>query len=71
MPPTGPATPDAWAVHYVDLGRDATVRDLQRALGAGLESIEHIKRYTTIGTGIEQGRSGGVVASATATSDTR
>ena len=59
---------DAWATHYVDVGRDATVRDLQRALGAGLESIEHVKRYTTIGTGIEQGRSGGVVASAIAAS---
>ena len=64
VPPRGPATEDAWATHYVDTGRDATVRDLQRALGAGLESIEHVKRYTTIGTGIEQGRSGGVVASA-------
>ena len=27
-------------------------------------SIEHVKRYTTIGTGIEQGRVGGIVASA-------
>ena len=68
VPPPGPATVDAWATHYVDLGRDATVVDLQRALGAGLESIEHVKRYTTIGTGIEQGRSGGVVASAIAAS---
>jgi sarcosine oxidase subunit alpha len=68
VPPPGPATEDAWATHYVDTGRDATVRELQRALGAGLESIEHVKRYTTIGTGIEQGRSGGVVASAIAAS---
>ena len=68
VPPPGPATDDAWATHYVDTGRDATVRDLQRALGAGLESIEHVKRYTTIGTGVEQGRSGGVVASAIAAS---
>jgi len=68
VPPPGPATIDAWATHYVDVGRDATVRDLQRALGAGLESIEHVKRYTTIGTGIEQGRAGGVVASAIAAS---
>ena len=68
VPPRGPATMDAWATHYVDVGRDATVRDLQRALGAGLESIEHVKRYTTIGTGIEQGRAGGVVASAIAAS---
>jgi sarcosine oxidase subunit alpha len=68
VPPPGPATNDGWATHYVDTGRDATVRGLQRALGAGLESIEHVKRYTTIGTGIEQGRSGGVVASAIAAS---
>ena len=59
VPPPGPATEDAWSTHYVDLGRDATVRDLQRALGAGLESIEHLKRYTTIGTGIEQGAAAG------------
>ncbi|HEU4842538.1 MAG TPA: 2Fe-2S iron-sulfur cluster-binding protein, partial [Ilumatobacteraceae bacterium] len=51
---------------YVDPGRDATVSDVRRALDAGLASIEHVKRYTTIGTGIEQGRSGGVVASAIA-----
>ncbi len=42
--------------HYVDLGRDATVADLRRALGAGLESIEHVKRYTTIGTGHRAGQ---------------
>ncbi len=51
---------------YVDPGRDSTVADVRRALGAGLGSIEHVKRYTTIGTGIEQGRIGGVVASAVA-----
>ncbi len=66
VPPPGPATDDAWVTHYVDLGRDSTVQDLQRALGAGLESIEHVKRYTTIGTGIDQGRTSGVVTSAIA-----
>src|SRR4051812_3464892 len=34
---------------FVDLQRDATVADIARAVGAGLRSIEHIKRYTTIG----------------------
>ena len=66
VPPPGPVTDDAWASHYVDLGRDSTVQDLQRALGAGLESIELVKRYTTIGTGIDQGRTSGVVTSAIA-----
>ncbi len=52
--------------HYLDLGRDATVASLRRALGAGLESIEHVKRYTTIGTGADQGKTSGVVTSAIA-----
>ena len=34
---------------YIDLQRDATLHDLHRAVGAGLNNIEHIKRYTTIG----------------------
>jgi sarcosine oxidase subunit alpha len=33
-----------------------TVRGLDRALGAGLRHVEHVKRYTLIGTGVEQGR---------------
>jgi sarcosine oxidase subunit alpha len=53
-------------VTFVDLERDATVADVRRALGAGLRSIEHVKRYTTIGTGSDQGKTGGVVASAVA-----
>ena len=51
---------------FVDLERDATVADVRRALGAGLTSIEHVKRYTTIGTGSDQGKTGGVLASAVA-----
>ncbi|HZB23796.1 MAG TPA: 2Fe-2S iron-sulfur cluster-binding protein [Gaiellaceae bacterium] len=41
---------------FVDLERDSTVADVRRALGAGLRSVEHVKRYTTIGTGSEQGK---------------
>ncbi|MBL8960639.1 MAG: (2Fe-2S)-binding protein [Gemmatimonadetes bacterium] len=47
---------------FVDLHRDATVAGVQRAAGSGLTHIEHIKRYTLIGTGIEQGRSARVNA---------
>jgi len=36
--------------------RDTTLHDLRRAVGAGLSSIEHIKRYTTIGTAHDQGK---------------
>lgn len=48
---------------FVDLQRDATVADLARAVGAGMTSMEHIKRYTTIGTAHDQGKTSGVIAS--------
>ena len=66
VPPLEPAAPDAWAHHYVDLQRDSTAADLRRALDAGLTSIEHLKRHTTIGTAADQGKTSGVVASAIA-----
>jgi sarcosine oxidase subunit alpha len=66
VPPADPQVPDAWASHYVDLQRDSTVAHLRRALDAGLTSIEHVKRYTTIGTAGDQGKTSGVVASAIA-----
>ncbi|MBN9189771.1 MAG: (2Fe-2S)-binding protein, partial [Microbacterium sp.] len=55
--------PSTLTDHYVDLQRDATVADIGRALGAGLRSVEHIKRYTTIGTAHDQGKTSGIVAS--------
>src|SRR3954452_2074341 len=51
------------ASQFVDLQRDATVADIARAVGAGMRSIEHIKRYTTIGTAHDQGKTSGVIAS--------
>jgi sarcosine oxidase subunit alpha len=63
VPPTeDPAQLETWSRHYVDLHRDATVADIRRAAGAGLRSIEHIKRYTLIGTAPDQGRTGNVLA---------
>ncbi|MFF9244294.1 sarcosine oxidase subunit alpha family protein [Streptomyces sp. NPDC014801] len=54
---------DSGAPRFVDLQRDVTVDDLARATGAGLRSVEHTKRYTTAGTGGDQGRTAGVLAS--------
>jgi sarcosine oxidase subunit alpha len=47
--------------HFVDLQRDVTVADVCRATGAGLRSPEHVKRFTTLGTGNDQGRTAGVL----------
>lgn len=54
---------DAEQAHhaYIDLQRDTTLHDLRRAAGAGLSSIEHIKRYTTIGTAHDQGKTSGML----------
>jgi sarcosine oxidase, subunit alpha len=58
----GPMLNSEQARHaYLDLQRDTTLYDLQRAVGAGLSSIEHIKRYTTIGTAHDQGKTSGML----------
>ncbi|MEV0586005.1 2Fe-2S iron-sulfur cluster-binding protein [Nonomuraea sp. NPDC050310] len=44
------------ATAFADLHRDVTVADLARAVGAGLRSPEHVKRFTTAGTGADQGK---------------
>lgn len=44
------------STQFVDLARDATVADVRRAVGAGMTNVEHVKRYTTIGTGHDQGK---------------
>ncbi len=58
----GPMLDPEQARHaYIDLQRDTTLHDLRRAVGAGLNSIEHIKRYTTIGTAHDQGKTSGML----------
>ncbi|MEU4540728.1 sarcosine oxidase subunit gamma family protein [Streptosporangium sp. NPDC023825] len=52
---------DDYRTHFVDLQRDVTVADVMRATGAGLRSVEHVKRYTTAGTGLDQGKTSGVL----------
>ena len=48
--------------HFLDLQRDQTVADVLRATGAGLRSVEHIKRYTSISTANDQGKTSAVNA---------
>ncbi len=55
-----PAADGSFDRHFVDLSRDNTAADVLRATGAGMRSVEHVKRYTSISTGIDQGRIGGV-----------
>jgi sarcosine oxidase subunit alpha len=54
--------PADWDEHIVDLQRDQTVADVWRATGAGMRSVEHVKRYTSIGTAHDQGKTSAVAA---------
>ena len=49
---------------FVDFQNDVTVADLRQALAEGFDDIEHAKRYTTLGIGTEQGRTGGLLGAA-------
>ncbi|WP_426998403.1 sarcosine oxidase subunit alpha family protein [Pseudarthrobacter sp. N5] len=54
--------PEDWHHHFVDFQRDQSVADVLRSTGAGLRSVEHIKRYTSISTANDQGKTSGVNA---------
>lgn len=43
---------------FIDIQNDVTLADVQLALREGFEDIEHVKRYTTAGMGIDQGKTG-------------
>ena len=45
---------------FVDLQTDTTAADIAIAAREGYQSIEHIKRYTTLGMGTDQGKLGNV-----------
>ncbi len=57
-----PGEGEPWKTHFVDLARDATVADIRRAIEAGMRSVEHVKRLTTIGTGPDQGKTSSTTA---------
>ena len=64
-PPPMPEPSDADGWTFVDLQRDVTIAEVRRATGAGLRSVEHVKRYTTAGTAHDQGKTSGLLTSAT------
>ena len=46
---------------FVDLQDDVTVRDIELAAREGYHAIEHLKRYTTLGMGTDQGKTSNVI----------
>ena len=45
---------------FVDVMNDVTLSDIHLAVREGYRSVEHVKRYTTAGMGIDQGRTGNI-----------
>jgi sarcosine oxidase subunit alpha len=46
---------------FVDLQNDVTIADIALAVHEGYESVEHLKRYTTLGMGTDQGKTSNVM----------
>jgi sarcosine oxidase, subunit alpha len=51
------------ACQWVDFAHDVTVADIELAARENLRSIEHVKRYTTVGMSMDQGKTSNLNAS--------
>ena len=52
--------PSRAPLQFVDFQNDVTVADLLLAVREGFESIEHVKRYTAMGFGTDQGKTANI-----------
>jgi sarcosine oxidase subunit alpha len=69
--PPGPVgeSPALWSIlarapglkRFVDLQNDVTVDDIVLAAREGYASVEHLKRYTTLGMGTDQGKTSNLI----------
>jgi heterotetrameric sarcosine oxidase alpha subunit len=62
---TDPAAQPLWSAptggkRFVDFQNDVTADDIGLAYREGYQSVEHLKRYTTLGMGTDQGRTSNV-----------
>lgn len=54
-------TPERSAKRFVDFQNDLTVNDIALAAREGYHSVEHLKRYTSLGMGTDQGKTSNVL----------
>jgi sarcosine oxidase subunit alpha len=52
--------PGSGTKKFVDFGNDVTARDIAIAVDENYRSVEHLKRYTTLGMGVDQGKTSNV-----------
>ncbi len=53
-------TPGSRGMAFLDILNDVSVDDVHLALREGYDNIEHVKRHTTGGMGIDQGKTGNI-----------
>ncbi|MBT3426276.1 MAG: sarcosine oxidase subunit alpha family protein [Gammaproteobacteria bacterium] len=51
---------DSCPKQFIDFQNDTSVADIRLAVREGFESVEHVKRYTALGFGTEQGKLGNI-----------
>ncbi|MEM1341948.1 MAG: glycine cleavage T C-terminal barrel domain-containing protein, partial [Pseudomonadota bacterium] len=51
----------AWSRAWIDPQNDVTHKDIKQALQENFRSVEHLKRYTTLGMATDQGKIGNVL----------
>ncbi|MES1152598.1 MAG: 2Fe-2S iron-sulfur cluster-binding protein, partial [Dongia sp.] len=54
--------PKARGKAFVDFQNDVTAKDIKNAHDEGYHSVEHLKRYTTLGMGTDQGKTSNINA---------
>jgi sarcosine oxidase subunit alpha len=54
--------PRAYGRAFVDFQNDVTTKDLALAVREGFHSVEHVKRYTTVGMATDQGKTSNINA---------
>ena len=52
--------PDRCAKQFIDFQNDTTVADIRLAAREGYRNVEHVKRYTALGFGTDQGKLGNI-----------
>jgi sarcosine oxidase subunit alpha len=60
--PAPSVAPPAKGRAFVDFQNDVTTKDIKLALREGFTSVEHVKRYTTVGMATDQGKTSNINA---------
>ena len=55
-----PQSPTRYPKQFIDYQNDTTVADVHQAVQEGYRNVEHVKRYTALGFGTDQGKMGNI-----------